>query len=203
MKMSKSKIELYIEKIEQDFVNNYEAETTKLLAKKEEEYLKKAEELKAKTLDKLEKETRETLATTKQALDFEEKSKGEALKSLMITEIYQEVSNKMKNLSGAELLEYVYRLIAKENLKGHHKILVKKSNFDKYFVALSKKDNADLLNAKFKDVNFTLEIYDDAVEDGFIVEDKDFDLYFDFNDLINKHKEEHAFEIYQKLFGDK
>lgn len=201
--MSKSKIELYIEKIEQDFVLNYEAETTKILAKKEEEYLKKAEELKTKTLEKIEKEQRETLSTTKQALDFEEKSKGEALKSLMINEIYDEVSVKMTNLTGNELLDYVYRLISKENLKGHHRLLVKKANFEKYNKALSNKTNADLLNAKFKDASFTLEIYDDAVEEGFIVEDKDFDLYFDFTSLVNKHKEEHAFAIYQKLFGDK
>lgn len=201
--MSKSKIEKYIEKIEQDFVLNYQAETEKIIAKKTEDFKLKASELKTKTLEKIEKEKSDTLATTKQALDFEAKSKGEALKSLMIEEIYHDVFTSIKELSGPSLLDYVYRLLAKENLIGHHRLLVKKVNFDKYNRALSKEGNADLLNAKFKGLSFTLEIYDDAVEEGFIVEDKDFDLYFDFKDLINKHKETHAFAIYQKLFGDK
>ncbi|MFA5502982.1 MAG: hypothetical protein GX807_00880 [Erysipelotrichia bacterium] len=201
--MSKSKVEKYIEKVERDFVLSYEAETESLLKQKEAEFALELSKIKTKALEKIEKEKSETLSTTKQALDFESASKGEALKSLMIEEIYQEGLAKIKTLKGPALFDFVYRLIAKEKLSGHHRLLVKKANFEKYNQALSDKSNADLLNQKFKDVSFTLEVYDDAVEEGFIIEDEKFDLYFDFKDLLSKHKDTHAFEIYQRLFGGK
>lgn len=201
--MSKTKIEKYIEKVEQEFVLNFEAETEIILKQKRETFEKEVKELRAKTLDKTAKEQKDTIATTKQALEFEEKSKGEALKSLMIEEIYEDTYTRITSLDGRDLLEFVALLLAKENFKGEHRLLVKKGNFDKYNKALSKKDNADLLNEMIKGAKFTLEIYDDAVDQGFIVEDKEFDIYFDFKTILEKHKQAHAFEIYQKLFGDK
>lgn len=201
--MSKTKIEKYIEQVEKDFVLNYEAETEAILKNKEDIFKRESIELKTRTLDKATKDQKETLATTKQALEFEAKSKGEALKSLMIEEIYQDVFTKLKSLKGEGLLEFVASLIRKEALKGDHRILVRKANFDKYNEALTNKVNADLLNQKFDDIHFKLDVYEDAVEEGFIIEDKEFDLYFDFKNLVNKHKEEHAFTIYQQLFGDK
>ncbi len=201
--MSKTKIEKYIEQVEKDFVLNYEAETEAILKNKEEVFKHESADLKTRTLDKANKDQRETLATTKQALEFEAKSKGEALKSLMIEEIYHDVFTRLKSLKGQELLGFVASLISKENLKGEHRILVRKANFDKYNEALTSKVNADLLNKKFEGVHFKLDVYEDAVEEGFIIEDKEFDLYFDFKNLVDKHKEEHAFTIYQQLFGDK
>jgi len=201
--MNNTKIERHIHKIEKDFALSYEAETERLLAKLQADFKSEADELKTKTLAKSKGEQKEIIATTKQALDFEEKSKGEALKALMIEEIYDDVFVRLHSLEGKELLDLVSGLIAKENLKGDHRILVRKSNLAKFSKVLSDKSNCDLLNAKFKDATFSLEVYDDAVEEGFIVEDKVFDLYFDFKALVEKHKEVHAFEIYQKLFGDK
>lgn len=201
--MSKTKIEKYIEQVEKDFVLNYEAETEKLLADKEALFNAEVKELKEKVVQKAKSEQKETLATTKQALDFEEKSKGEALKSLMIEEIYDDVFAKLQGLEGQHLLDLVAGLIAKENLTGEHRILVKKANLSKFKKALSNKTDCDLLNAKVNNATFKLAVYDDAVDEGFIVEDQVFDLYFDFKTLVEKHKEEHAFAIYQKLFGDK
>jgi len=201
--MSKTKIEKYIEQVEKDFVLNYEAETEKLLADKEALFNAEVKELKEKVVQKAKSEQKETLATTKQALDFEEKSKGEALKSLMIEEIYDDVFAKLQGLEGQHLLDLVAGLIAKENLTGEHRILVKKVNLSKFKKALSNKTDCDLLNAKVNNATFKLAVYDDAVDEGFIVEDQVFDLYFDFKTLVEKHKEEHAFAIYQKLFGDK
>lgn len=201
--MSKTKIEKYIEQVEKDFVLNYEAETEKLLADKEALFNAEVKELKEKVVQKAKSEQKETLATTKQALDFEEKSKGEALKSLMIEEIYDDVFAKLQGLEGQHLLDLVAGLIAKENLTGEHRILVKKANLSKFKKALSNKTECDLLNAKVNNATFKLAVYDDAVDEGFIVEDQVFDLYFDFKTLVEKHKEEHAFAIYQKLFGDK
>jgi hypothetical protein len=201
--MSKTKIEQYIEQVEKDFVLNYEAETEKLLADKEALFNAEVKELREKVVQKAKSEQKETLATTKQALDFEEKSKGEALKSLMIEEIYDDVFAKLQGLEGQHLLDLVAGLIAKENLTGEHRILVKKANLSKFKKALSNKTDCDLLNAKVNNATFKLAVYDDAVDEGFIVEDQVFDLYFDFKTLVEKHKEEHAFAIYQKLFGDK
>lgn len=201
--MSKTKIEKYIEQVEKDFVLNYEAETEKLLADKEALFNAEVKELKEKVVQKAKSEQKETLDTTKQALDFEEKSKGEALKSLMIEEIYDDVFAKLQGLEGQHLLDLVAGLIAKENLTGEHRILVKKVNLSKFKKALSNKTDCDLLNAKVNNATFKLAVYDDAVDEGFIVEDQVFDLYFDFKTLVEKHKEEHAFAIYQKLFGDK
>ncbi|MGE4341555.1 MAG: hypothetical protein AB7E23_00460 [Bacilli bacterium] len=201
--MSKTKIEKYIEQVEKDFVLNYEAETEKLLADKEALFNAEVKELKEKVVQKAKSEQKETLATTKQALEFEEKSKGEALKSLMIEEIYDDVFAKLQGLEGQHLLDLVAGLIAKENLTGEHRILVKKVNLSKFKKALSNKTDCDLLNAKVNNATFKLAVYDDAVDEGFIVEDQVFDLYFDFKTLVEKHKEEHAFAIYQKLFGDK
>lgn len=201
--MSKTKIEKYIEQVEKDFVLNYEAETEKLLADKEALFNAEVKELKEKVVQKAKSEQKETLATTKQALDFEEKSKGEALKSLMIEEIYDDVFAKLQGLEGQHLLDLVAGLIAKENLTGEHRILVKKVNLSKFKKALSNKTDCDLLNAKVNNATFKLAVYDDAVDEGFIVEDQVFDLYFDFKTLVEKHKEEYAFAIYQKLFGDK
>ena len=200
--MNKTKIEQYIEKVEKDFVLNFEAETEAMLVKKQDFFVSETKEMKEKALSKARNEQKEALATTKQALDFEEKSKGEALKSLMIEEIYDDVFLKLKSLQGSDLFELVAGLIKKEKLSGHHRLLVKKANYDKFKKALSKKDNCDLLNETISEATFKLEVYDDAVEEGFIVEDKVFDLYFDFKALVEKHKEKHAFEIYQKLFGE-
>lgn len=201
--MSKTKIEKYIEIVEKDFVLAYEAETENLIANKQEAFKRTEEELKHKTLEAALKEQKETLATTKQALEFEAKSKGEALKSLMIEKIYHDVFMNIKDLKGEELLEFVAALLKAESLKGEHRLLVRKMNFDKFNHALTKKDNCDLLNAKISGAKFKLEIYDDAVEEGFIIEDDQYDLYFDFHNLVEKHKEAHAFSVYQQLFGDK
>lgn len=201
--MSKSKIEQYIEQVEKDFVLNYEAETEKIIATKRESFKRETEELETKTVTKAKKEQANTLATTKQALEFEAKSKGEAQKSLMIEAIYHDVYENIKSLSGKALFEFVVGLLEKEQLKGHHRLLVKKGNFQKFYDALSSKTNCDLLNQKLSHVTFSLEVYDDAVEQGFIVEDQEFDLHFDFKSLVEKHKEVNAFKIYQQLFGDK
>lgn len=201
--MSKSKIEQYIEQVEKDFVLNYEAETEKIIATKRESFKRETEELETKTVTKAKKEQANTLATTKQALEFEAKSKGEAQKSLMIEAIYHDVYENIKSLSGKALFEFVVGLLEKEQLKGHHRLLVKKGNFQKFYDALSSKTNCDLLNQKLSHVTFSLEVYDDAVEQGFIVEDQEFDLHFDFKSLVEKHKEANAFKIYQQLFGDK
>ncbi len=199
--MSKTKIEKYIDKIEKEFVLNFEAETAKILEQKQADFDRDSAELKEKTLKRIKKEQDEVLATTQQALDFEEKSKGEALKSLMIEEIYEDVLSKLKSLEGEHLRKLVVRLIESESLTGKHRLLVRKANYDKFYQALSDKENCDLLNKELKNTTCHLEIYDDAVELGFIVEDREFDLVFDFQALIENHKQVHAFDIYTRLFG--
>lgn len=129
----------------------------------------------------------------------------EQVRQEIVVSIFDEVVNKLANLEGEELLKFVTNLIAKEKVKGDEVMHVSTRNFKKFVTALSsKKDatNLDLLNKKDAKYNFTLSKEPTHVAEGFLLSTPQYDLIFDFKEIVINYQKKHEQRIYNELFKD-
>lgn len=137
---------------------------------------------------------------TKGLVTFKEQVRQE-----LVVEVFNEVFTKLSLLKDKDLLDFVAHLISKEKTKGDEVILVSRQNYQKYLNAFSThKDplQLDLLNSFAKDYHFTLSKEATHVEEGFLLSSKEFDLIFDFKEIVSEYQKTHEQRIYNELFKD-
>lgn len=137
---------------------------------------------------------------TKGLVTFKEQVRQE-----LVVEVFNEVFTKLSLLKDKDLLDFVARLISKEKTKGDEVILVSRQNYQKYLNAFSThKDplQLDLLNSVAKHYHFSLSKEPTHVEEGFLLSSKEFDLIFDFKEIVSEYQKTHEQRIYNELFKD-
>lgn len=129
----------------------------------------------------------------------------EQVRQELVVEVFHEVYTKLSGLKDKALLAFVIHLISKEKVKGDEVFLVSRQNFAKFLNALSStKDplKLDLLNKTNTNYNFTLSKEPTHVEEGFLLSSKEFDLIFDFKEIVNEYQKANEQRIYNELFKD-
>lgn len=129
----------------------------------------------------------------------------EQVRQELVVGVFDEVYEKLSALKDKALLSFVTRLINSEKVVGNEVIYVSKLNFDKYLSALSgnkKADHLDLLNAANKEYKFTLSKEPTHVIEGFLLSGKEYDLIFDFKEIVTLYQKENEQRIYNELFKD-
>lgn len=149
-------------------------------------------------------EADKNLSYQKRLFDLEKRQALLTTKQEIIDEIFNEVLTKVLAFEGKDLLAYVIKLIKNEHAIGNEVIRVNKKDYKKFVKALStnkeaKVVDADLLN---KALNTTFTISNEPVEisNGFIIEGKDFDLNFTFEQIIFNLRKENEKNIVDELF---
>lgn len=129
----------------------------------------------------------------------------EQVRQQLVVEVFTEVLASLSALSGKELLAYIVALIGKEKVQGDEVLLVSKANYAKYLAALSStKDplKLDLLNKNAAHYKFSLSKEPTHVEEGFLLSSKEFDLIFDFKEIVKTYQKENEQRVYNELFKD-
>lgn len=129
----------------------------------------------------------------------------EQVRQEIVVSLFNDVTLKLAALEGEDLLNFVAHLIAKESVNGDEVMLVSKRNFNKFVSALSSKkdgNNLDLLNAKNAKFNFTLSKEPTHISEGFLLSTKEYDLIFDFSEIVINYQKKHEQRIYNELFKD-
>jgi len=129
----------------------------------------------------------------------------EQVRQEIVVETFNKVAAKLAELEGKELLLFVTNLINNENVSGSEVIHVARRNFKKFVTALSStKDgaNLDLLNKANAKYKFTLSKEPTHVAEGFLLSAKQYDLIFDFNEIVGIYQRTHEQRIYNELFKD-
>lgn len=144
------------------------------------------------------------IATKERMLAFEKKQAELLAKQSVLTEIFNKVYEKLNQLEGKDLLKYVANKIKEVNYVGNEIMYVNKNEYNKYLKALSTKEKNQLveldqlnaiLNTQFQLSNEPIDI-----ENGFLLEGKDFDLNFATNEIVKKLRDKHEREIAKELF---
>lgn len=144
------------------------------------------------------------IATKERMLAFEKKQAELLAKQSVLTKIFNKVYEKLNQLEGKDLLKYVANKIKEVNYVGNEIMYVNKNEYNKYLKALSTKEKNQLveldqlnaiLNTQFQLSNEPIDI-----ENGFLLEGKDFDLNFATNEIVKKLRDKHEREIAKELF---
>lgn len=179
-----------------------------------EETSKKVAELKKNRLEKMNLEYEEKLhdiKITTQANINAQKKKMERdvlmytqkTKEDIVNNLFLEVYDYIKNLQGDDLCNYMHALIKQSDIVGNEKIVVSINNKDKYLQSLSSKNNEndlDKLNSKDPLFQFTLVFDKLFFDEGFMLIKEDFDLIFDFKQIVENYQQKQAKSIYEMLF---
>lgn len=127
----------------------------------------------------------------------------EQVRQEIVSDIFDEVAAKLAGIEGQELLKFVTNLINKEKVKGDEIMHVSRRNFKKFVAALSSSKDPtklDLLNKANAKYNFTLSKEPTHVVEGFLLSAKQYDLIFDFNEIVSIYQRAHEQRIYNRLF---
>lgn len=124
----------------------------------------------------------------------------EQARQQLVVSVFSEVSDKLSGLEGNDLLAFVSRLISKEAVKGTEVMHVSKRNYKKYSAALGKNlENLNKTNPQFK---FSLSTDSTHIEEGFLLAGEQFDLMFDFKEIVTEYQKVNEQRIYNELFKD-
>ncbi|MDY0214691.1 MAG: hypothetical protein RBS24_04130 [Bacilli bacterium] len=140
--------------------------------------------------------------------DRQEKSLAtyeEQVRQELVADVFAEVYKNLSALNDKELLSFVSHLLRKEKINGDEEILVSRANYQKFLSALSStKDptKLDLLNKTAPNYEFSLSKTPTHVREGFLLSSKDFDLIFDFKEIVDEYQKENEQRIYNQLFKD-
>jgi vacuolar-type H+-ATPase subunit E/Vma4 len=129
----------------------------------------------------------------------------EQVRQELVVAVFSEVYEKLSALEGKELLNFVSHLLHKEAIKGDEVILVSHANYQKYLSAFSStKDplKLDLLNKNAPNYKFSLSKEPTHVSEGFLLSSKEFDLIFDFKEIVDEYQKKNEQRIYNELFKD-
>ncbi|OQC50058.1 MAG: V-type proton ATPase subunit E [Tenericutes bacterium ADurb.Bin024] len=159
----------------------------------------------AAELDKAKAQSKERVVNFKDRNERGLDNYKEQVRQEIVVETFDKVAAKLAELEGKELLAFVTNLINKENVSGSEVIHVSRRNFKKFVSALSStKDgaNLDLLNKANAKYKFTLSKEPTHVDEGFLLSAKQYDLIFDFNEIVGIYQRTHEQRIYNELFKD-
>ncbi len=125
-------------------------------------------------------------------------------KQKLISSIFSELSQYLSNISKEDFFKYVKHSILNETISGDETIALAKHDYQKYASTLSSKSGnlveADLLNqALGKNYHLKLTQSDMAVDSGFLLMGKDFDLNFSFKETLDKLAAKYEKTIYEEL----
>lgn len=185
-----------IEAILKDAQETAEKEYKSIIEEVENDYNKKYLSIK--------NDYQKQIATKERMLAFEKKQAELLAKQSVLTEIFNKVYEKLNQLEGKDLLKYVANKIKEVNYVGNEIMYVNKKEYNKYLKALSTKEKNQLveldqlnaiLNTQFQLSNEPIDI-----ENGFLLEGKDFDLNFATNEIVKKLRDKHEREIAKELF---
>lgn len=146
-----------------------------------------------------------TINTLKNKLDKEVIAYDRKVKFEIVQTIYDDVLNKIRKLEEKELLNLIKTIIDHDEIIGTETIIVSKDNYSKYLKAFSSKsdpNNLDLINNINNKYNFQLRSAKLNFKDGFILENNEFDLIFNFNNIVNNHHKENQKRLYKELFDN-
>lgn len=174
------------------------------IAKLEKEILGKAKKDAQSRVEKAEIEAKKLLKHKERLVDLEKRQALLTSKQAVLDEIFDTLLNRLNNLEGQDLLNYVAKLLKEEDSLGSETMFVSKENYNKYLKALSSKAKGslvelDLLNKK---INANLNLSSEAINlaTGFLITGKDYDLNFAFDNLVKQIRKEKEKAIADEIF---
>lgn len=174
------------------------------IAKLEKEILGKAKKDAQSRVEKAELEAKKLLKHKERLVDLEKRQALLTSKQAVLDEIFDTLLNRLNNLEGQDLLNYVAKLLKDEDSLGSQTMFVSKANYNKYLKALSSKAKGslvelDLLNKK---INANLNLSSEAINlaTGFLITGKDYDLNFAFDNLVKQIRKEKEKAIADEIF---
>lgn len=125
-------------------------------------------------------------------------------KQKLIENIFNEIKLFLKSLDGKDLFNYVVKAIKKETIERNETIFVSKHEYSKYAKILSSKSGklveADLLNkALGEGYELKLSNVPAPIPSGFMLEGKDYDLNFSYEETLEKLSQTYEKKIYEDL----
>lgn len=190
-----------------------ESNLIKQKAEKEAEVLKyqiisEAEKQVAEIIRKAETKKKVEIAQKEAILDLELRQTVSAIKNRAIDDLFNDVLDHFKNLSGKELLNFTANLIRDEKIKGDEMMRTSRADYEKYLKALSSKPKAkvveldllnDLLGPKY---TLSLENIPSNEEEGFLLIGQTYDLNFSIKPTLDKIRKAKEKELFTLLFED-
>jgi len=178
-------------------------ETTKFVDSYKDEHLNKIKNEFKNRVKTEEENYNLEINSYKKKLEFDLKGYNQKVKNDLLKEVFNEVYEELSSLEKNELLNFINILLKDFELEGLSSFIVNKEQEEMYLKALSSKydkDNLDLLNALNKSYNFSLKTDDLYFDNGFMLVSEDFDLIFNFEEIVANYKTKYEKEIYKKLF---
>lgn len=190
--------------------------TTEQEVKKiQEETLQIVEELKKEELSKIQKRYNDVMNERKQHFDsniktFKKQMDNELIayerqaKQMVIFDLFNKIFERISKLEKDELRNFIVKLLKDQDIKGTETMVVAKKDYQHFLVALSSNGNntLDLLTKVNKTYRFKLEVGNINFESGFLLVDKDYDLIFDFKEIVDRYQEQMEKQVYKELFDN-
>lgn len=133
-------------------------------------------------------------------LDLYERQIRQELVNGMFDQIYEII----KGYKKTDLCNWVSKLLSHDDITGTTMVVAKK-DYERYLEALSsdkKPTNLDLIKAKGKKENFKLKVDKLGFEEGFILVHDEYDLIFNYHEIIKTNQNALEKKVYEELFGD-
>ncbi|MCL2522259.1 MAG: hypothetical protein FWE36_05295 [Erysipelotrichales bacterium] len=187
-----------------NILSEAKAEALKLKNSMIETALIRCEEL----LKSTESESKLLVEQKKTELSLSERQHTNKVRSEILDELSKEAIKQISTFEKAKLLDFVAQLILKEpSVNGTEIITVAKKDYQKFAEALASDSSkplvdADLLNKKLNNKKFKLQLSKDVadIRSGFMLVGTDFDLNFDFCNLIENAQVKLEAKLSDKLF---
>jgi vacuolar-type H+-ATPase subunit E/Vma4 len=203
-----------LEKIEQDKVEKVKKiidESARKNANLLNTLVSGAKEKIAHDLDSFKKEQENVLKQVNREIVLEQSSISNELKNRALVNLKSKLIEYFKNLSGDSLFKTIVELISSSDLSGLSQvgIIVDKKDYTKYLSVLSSESKgssvvADKLNSAIKGkVKFNLLDTDAKIDVGFLLVTPDYDLSFNFIELIDIKQRDLELLIGRELFESK
>ncbi|WP_026392077.1 V-type ATP synthase subunit E [Haploplasma modicum] len=169
-----------------------------------EEILSKAHSSNGRRVKKVEDDVLKQIEHQKKLVELEVRQSLLTNKQQILDQIFKEVLDKVEALEGKDLLNFVIKLITKEGFYGNEIIFTNKNTYDKLLAALSTNKKGeltelDLLNKKIGK-NFKLSNKLVNINNGFLIEGTEYDLSFEFSEIVNKVRMKNEKAISLELF---
>ncbi len=169
-----------------------------------EKIIANSNETKEKMLNNANKNALGLVNQKKNEYDLIEKQFVNKVQREVLDSIEVEVVKTLMDMKKEKLTDLICDLIKKEDVKGDEVILVSKKDYPKYQEALSSSKGAlveaDLIN---KRINTKFKLSNEAadIKNGFILVGNDYDLSFEYNNLVESALETFEKELSEYLFG--
>lgn len=186
-------------------VNQILTDAKKEAKRIEDEVVNKAIKQKNDRISKAKSDANKLINHQEKLLELEKRQAILTAKQNVIKDIFDQVLLRLNSFENKDLLNFIVKLIKEEEVIGNETIYVNKNDYNKYLKALSSNKKADLVDLDLlnKVLNTSFKLSNEAVNinDGFLLEGKDFDLNFSLTNVVNKLRDKHEREIAEELFN--